>query len=71
MVQLHSELRTEAEGVKRFPPRREAGEVYTVGLGFAPKFLKFEDIGRGESDWGSCGIWLGREGSGNGGDNPY
>ena len=71
MVQLHSELGIEAEGVERFPPRRGAGEVHVVGLGFSPQFFEFEDIGRGKSDCSTCGVRFGREGSDNGGDNPY
>ena len=70
MVQLHSELRTEAEGVEGFPPRRGAGEGYVVGLSFSPHFLGFENTGRGESYWGSYGVWFG-EGSGDRGDDPY
>ena len=35
------------------------------GLDLTPKFLEFENIGRGESDWGVCRFSRGREGSGN------
>ena len=65
MVQLHSELRTETEGVERFPPRRGAGKIYIIGLGLPPNFLEFQTIGRRESDWGIRRVRFEQEGSGN------
>ena len=71
MVQLHSELRIEAEGVKRFPPHQGTGGVHIVGLGVSPQFFEFENVGAGKSNWSTCGVRFGREGSDNGGNNPY